>query len=201
LAAVLVMSAPAHALPSKLPPIEQCDGDPSFTDFRQKLTSAVVAADRDEFLQLLAPDVLADFGGGRGRDLFAEHIDNAGGELWMYYEQVVHLGCASIGDARVIPSLAVQFEPWADEDLTNVMVALPGVKLRKTWEEHSPEVATLNWDVVTIVPGGDVQTEVILADGRRGWLFDNEFTGASGYRFWMEKRDGQWMVTALVAGD
>lgn len=199
--AALLAPAPSKPLPRTLPPVEQCGNDPQFKAFRSKLTKAVDTANRDALLELLAPDVQADLGGGQGPAQIAEQIDNAGDELWMYYKQVIHLGCVVEGDARVIPSLAVQFDPWNEDEIATVAVALPGVKLRETPDDDSRVVTTLKWDVLQLIPGNDFQTEVVLPDGRKGWLFDSEFTTATGYRFWIEKRDGKWMVTALIAGD
>lgn len=199
LALPLVASAPA--LPRRLVPVEECGRDPGFQAFRQKLTQAVTKNDRDAFLQLLAPDVLADFGGRQGRGIFAEHIDNAGGELWMELEQVVRLGCARSGKARIIPSLTVQAEPWVDEDPDFFIVAMDGAKLRKTADLESGVIATLKWDTGKLIAGWDFQSEVQFGKGRRGWLHNHEFMVPAGYRFFIEKRDEQWMVTALVAGD
>jgi hypothetical protein len=202
---MLSFVAPASAappLPRKLPPVEQCGGDPAFNLFRQKLTRAVLRKDRDGLLRLIAPDATADFGGGQGPAAVGTTIDNAGDEYWMALQQVIKVGCARSGAARVIPSLAVQFDPWAEvEDADFLMVALPGAKLRKSPDHGSRPVARLAWDVLKIIPGGDFQTEVVLRDGRRGWLMDNEFAGPMGQRFYIEKRAGKWMVTALVAGD
>jgi hypothetical protein len=202
LVTTLAAAAPAKPLPKKLPPVEQCGGDPAFNAFRQKLTKAVLAKDRAAFLGLMGPDVIADFGGGSGPAAVGKTIDNAGDEYWMELQQIVKLGCARSGDARVIPSVTVQFEPWAElKDADYLMVAIPGAKLRKTPDHPGKVITALAWDVVTIIPGNDFQTEVVLRDGRKGWLMDNELVGPMGYRFYMEKLDGKWAVTALVAGD
>jgi hypothetical protein len=189
-------------VPRKLPPVEQCGGDPAFNTFRQKLTKSVLTKDRTGLLKLIAPDATVDFGGGQGPAAVGRTIDDAGDEYWLELQQVIRMGCAKSDEARVIPSLVVQFEPWAEvEDSDYLMVALPGAKLRKTAEHGSRPTATLAWDVLKIIPGGDFQTEVILRDGRRGWLMDSEFVGPMGHRFYLEKRKGRWLVTALVAGD
>jgi hypothetical protein len=204
LAALCVASATSAAppVPRKLPPLEQCGGDPAFTAFRQKLTRAVLAKDRAGLLRLIAADATADFGGGQGPAAVGKMIDDAGDEYWMELQQVIKLGCARSGAARVIPSLVVQTDAWAEAaDSDYLMVVLPGSRLRRTPEHDSPAIATLAWDVVKIIPGGDFQTQVVLRDGRKGWLMDSELAGPMGQRFYIEKRGGKWMVTALVAGD
>lgn len=198
----LSASAPAAPLPRKLPPVEQCGGDPSFTAFRQKLTRAVLSKDRAGLLRLIAADATAGFGGEQGPAAVGKIIDDAGDEYWMELQQVIRLGCARSGAARVIPSLVVQSDAWAQTpDADYLMVVLPGSRLRKTPEHDGPAIATLAWDVVKIIPGNDFQTEVVLRDGRKGWLMDSELAGPMGQRFYMEKRGGKWMVTAMVAGD
>lgn len=204
LAAACVVSGAGAAppVPRKLPPVEQCGGDPAFAAFRQKLTTAVLTRDRAGLLRLIAADATADFGGGQGPAAVGKIIDDAGDEYWMELQQVIRLGCARSGAARVIPSLVVQSDPWAQTpDADYLMVVLPGSRLRKTPEHDGPAIATLAWDVVKIIPGNDFQTEVVLRDGRKGWLMDSELAGPMGQRFYMEKRGGKWMVTAMVAGD
>ena len=204
--AVLWPAVPAPAappLPRKLPPIEQCGSDPAFDAFRRKLTQAVLTQDRVGLLKLVAPHAVADFGGGEGPAAVGKSIDDAGDEYWMELKRIIKLGCARSGAARVIPSLTVQFEPWAQaKGADSVGLALRGAKLRKNPEQGSRPVATLAWQVLKTLPSaGDFQTQVVLPDGRRGWLMDDELVSPTGYRFWMEKRGGRWMVTALVAGD
>lgn len=46
-----------------------------------------------------------------------------------------------------------------------------------------------------------MQTKVKLADGREGWIADDELYEPVGYRMVVEKLRGKWMITAFVAGD
>jgi hypothetical protein len=89
------------------------------------------------------------------------------------------------------------------EDPLGKFVAVgPAAELRKGPEYDSPIIARLTWDVVTATNNiGDVQTGVRLADGREGWMSDTDLYSPLGYRMVVEKRDGKWMITALVAGD
>jgi hypothetical protein len=204
--ALALLAAPGSAappLPRKLPPVEQCGGDPAFDAFRQKLTRAVLTQDRNGLMRLIAPHAIADFGGGEGPAAVGKAIDDAGDEYWSELKRIIKLGCARSGSARVIPSLTVQFDPWAEvKDADNLAVALRGAKLRRSPEPRSRPVAALDWTVVRTLPGaGDLWTQVVLPGGRRGWLMDDELVSPTGYRFWMEKRGGHWIVTALVAGD
>ena len=68
----LLVSTPATARPTTLPPIDQCSKDADFAAFIGELKRVTAARDRNAFLGLLADDVTVDFGGVSGREDFAK---------------------------------------------------------------------------------------------------------------------------------
>ncbi len=80
------------------------------------------------------------------------------------------LGCARDKGARIIPSLAIQFDPDSDEQVFEAMVVVsPGAKLRGSPEPDGPALATLSWDVVTAVdPGARLPDEGSFGRRTRG---------------------------------
>jgi len=72
LASSLLITSQSLAWPDSLRPIDQCSGDPSFAKFQDRLKRVVLKKDQKALLNLLAPDVLLDFGGGSGRKAFEE---------------------------------------------------------------------------------------------------------------------------------
>ena len=85
---ILIASA-SHALPKRLPPVDQCSGDPSFAKFRARLQQAVVKRDRKAFLAMLSPHVLVNFGGASGPKAFAENWDfdpHSNDSIWAQLE-------------------------------------------------------------------------------------------------------------------
>jgi len=206
LALALLLAVPtcAQAIPRKLPPVDQCKSTPGLGGFRDRLKQIVAKRDGKAFRVMLAPDVLVNFGGEAGPKAFADtwHLNRGNSELWPLLTQMLKLGCAGSGSSFVIPSLTDQLNPESADDIFDQMLALPGAKLRKGFEPGSDTIAMLAWDLVTSIDRkGDDQTKVRLADGREGWLFDNELYAAMSYRMVIEKRRGKWMITALVAGD
>lgn len=207
LVASFVAAVPAAALPNTLPPVDQCRSDASFVKFHGGLKQAIEGQDLTALLAMLAPDVLLDFGGGRGRDEFLKQwaFSDSGPkdlplESWTLLQTLMRLGCARSGSSRIIPSTFVQFEGEPAEN--TYIVASPAAELRVINESDAEVVATLAWDVVTIVgSGGDWQSRVRLADGREGYLFDEDLYSPLGHRFTIEKREGKWMITSLVSGD
>lgn len=206
LAAALAAASPP-APQRKLPPVEQCSGDPSFVRFRAALGAAAARRDAEALLALLAPDVTVSFGGDHGRKAFATQweLDKpATSGLWTELSTIAKLGCARVQAARVMPSLAGQFNPGDDQAAFEKMVVIsPAARLRKTRAANSATVATLSWDVVTALdaPGDGAEIRIRTARGREGWLSRHQLRSPLDYRAVAEKRKGKWMITAFVAGD
>ena len=190
---------------AKLPPVDQCSADPGFKAFHTDLAGAVTKRDGDALLKLLAPDVMVNFGGDSGREAFDKQweVRSKTSEIWPQLEIILPLGCAQVGEARVMPSLAGQFEGNDDEDVFQQMVVISDkAELRAGPEADSRVVAKLAWDVVSVIEAsGDVLMKIRLADGREGWLPAAQLYSPLDYRAAVEKRDGKWMITAFVAGD
>lgn len=190
---------------AKLPPVDQCSGDTGFKAFHASLSQAVAKRDGEALLALLAPDVTVNFGGDSGREAFAKQweVKSKASQIWPQLGIILPLGCARVGEARVIPSLAGQFDSEDDEDVFEKLVVISDkAELRAGPERDSKVVAKLAWDVVTAVEAsGDILTKVRLADGREGWLPAEQLYSPLDYRAVVEKRGDEWMITAFVAGD
>lgn len=206
LAALALSSTPADAAKLTLPPVDQCSSQAGFAEFRQSLEIAVQRRNEKALLDLLAPDVMVNFGGDSGRQAFARQwgfSQKDQSPLWAELETILALGCALHGEAALIPSLAGQFNPEDDQDLfEKVVVISDKAELRAGTEPGSKVLAKLAWNVVNSVEAsGDVYMKVRLADGREGWLPADQLRSPLDYRAVIEKRDGQWLITAFVAGD
>jgi len=202
LALLPFIPSPAAAFPQRLPPIDQCKGDASFSRFLAGLRRTVARKDRAAFLALLAPDVLVDFGGGTGPKAFEDQWKfdpTEYGNLWDQLGTMLKMGCAKDGGSRIIPSLPMQVE----QDIAfEWVVILPGAKLYKMADELSPKPQTIPWTVATVTSReSDTMTGVRLPDGREGYIPDDLVYEPVGYRMIIEKRRGKWMITAFVAGD
>lgn len=190
---------------ARLPPVDQCAGDPSFARFRADLIRTIERKDRKALLDLLADDVLVDFDGSAGRREFARawNLDRSGAAksaVWRELRTVMRLGCARIDRARVAPSLVGQL---SDADQFEKFIAMPGAKLRQTPSDRGRVIATLNFHLVTFregdAPNGWLR--VATSDGRRGYLRRDQMRGALEYRAQFEKARGRWRMTSFVQGD
>lgn len=200
-----LMALVMAAAPAKLPPVDQCSRDAGFKAFHSSLKQAVTKRDGPALMKLVAPDVLVNFGGDNGRASFAKQweVGSAKSDIWKQFDAILPLGCVRVEQARVIPSLAGQFDYDDDADVFELAVVVSAAaKLRKTSAANGDVMATLSWDVVRpIANEGETQTKVRLKDGREGWLWTKEVRSPIDYRATIEKRKGKWMITAFVAGD
>jgi hypothetical protein len=206
LALLLLAAVPVQAaLPGRLPPVEQCTGDASFTRFRTALRQGVEKKDRDRLLALMAPDVMVDFGGSSGPAEFAKQWSFDAGEygnVWDQLGTMLRMGCAPQDKARVIPSMTVQLDRFDSDELYDYVLVLPGARLLKELGVEARNPATTPWALVKVTSrSADWGTGVRLRDGREGHITDDHVYEPLGYRMTIEKRGGKWLITAFVAGD
>jgi hypothetical protein len=193
-------------MPETLPPVEQCSSDASFGQFRDRLKAVVASKDREAFLAMLAPDVVIDFGGGAGREAFADQWSFDPGEhgnVWDQLETMLELGCAEEEGAKVIPSLIVQLGPYTEEAEVDAVLVLPGARLYREVGVESSNPTTTPWSLVEVISRvADWGTGVRLPDGREGYIPDDRVYEPAGYRMIIEQDNaGNWTITAFVAGD
>ena len=189
---------------TRLPPVDQCKGDPDFARFRSELQSAVAREDADALIALMDEKVMLTFGpGGEGKDQFrAQWLSNPAerAKLWRELRDVLTLGCAVDGESRVFPSMFAQadgldgFETW---------IARPGARLRARPSAQAPVVAKLSWHVLTETGSwdGGEWIGVRTGDGRRGFVHRSAVRSPIDYRLIAERRGIDWRITYFIAGD
>ena len=198
---VCATAVPVEAGSRTLPPVDQCGGETSFTRFRTTLKQAAARKDRAALMKLVAPDVRTTFG-GQGAKAFAQGWDYSEDDTWDRLKDILRMGCARSGDARVLPSFPIQFARFAGEpDFENLELARPGAKLLEDPENEQSVIATLSWELVTAVStAGDYWTGVRLEDGREGWISDADIYHPADVHLVVRKRRGKWMITEYVYG-
>ena len=198
----------AAAAPVRLPPVEQCRDDGGFTRVRQRLESAVKARDLDGLLELMSADVRVTFGGGYGRDGFRQHWTAAPGDrerLWNELDRALRLGCAEArgGKGAAYRAIPAMFVTGDDLDGFSNWVALPGAVLRARPTAQANVVMRLPpWTVLDEVEhDGGSWIEARTPKERRGYVRTSEARSLLDYRIIFGRRDGEWRITAFVAGD
>ena len=201
LAAALVL---ASATPHVLPPVERCGGDPEFTRVRSQLVKAVAARDFRGLAALMSDDVRISFGGGLGKQAFTQRWTGSDGDrelLWKELAKAMRLGCAKAvdGAGKEDRSMPAMFVTGDDFDGFSTWVALPGAVIHSR-PKASASIRTrlAAWTVLENVEhdGGDW----IELPGR-GYVATSQARSLLDYRIVFGRRDGNWRITAFVAGD
>jgi hypothetical protein len=189
--------------PDRLPPVEQCQAEPGLSQFRADLHRAVVRKDQRALIAMLADDVEVNFGGDRGPELFAANWkfdEPVESHVWAELREALDFGCAPSGDAFVAPSFVTQFPDALDP--FDTIIARPGAWLRRGRQDSAEGRVQLDWHLATVTDDSHSDwLGVKLIDGRRGFVRRGETISPLDYRLVFEKRAGQWLITAFVAGD
>ena len=192
----LLAAAPASAaLPKRLPPIDQCNGDPSFAQFRKSLGDVAKRQDSKAFVALFAPETKKP--AGYGGDLDPNDVMPA--EEWIILETVLRMGCVRSGPKFVIPSMSYQLRRFGSGSFRKKVLALGGAELFDPYQEEHTVLGILNWDVASITNNsGDFWTGIRLPDGRTGFVSDSDLyflDQRDEFEIKFEKRKGRWMIT------
>lgn len=200
LAAALALAAGTQVLP----PVERCGGDPAFAHLRNQLEKAVAAHDLQGLAGLMSDDVRISFGGGLGKEAFTQQWAGSASDrdlLWKELAKAVHLGCAEAvdGSGKKYRAMPAMFVTGDDFDGFSTWVALPGAIVRSRPKAGTPVRRRLGaWTVLEEVEhdGGDW-----IELPARGYVSTTQARSLIDYRIVFGRRDGEWRITAFVAGD
>lgn len=206
---VFAMTSPILAEPPrKLLPVDEAAKDPSFFLFRARLLEAVAARDTAFVLGILTPDILNSFGGNGGVAEFKEQwkLDGRDSELWETLAHVLGLGGKFMGDATFhAPYISACWPEDADAFDYGAILG-ENVRVREKPDKNSAVLAKLTFDMIPVLefaPDHEEESwvKVKLQDGKVGYVSAAFVGHAVDWRAFFEKRDGQWRMTSLVAGD
>ena len=159
-------------------------------------------------MSLMSADVRVTFGGRNGREGFRQHWTSPPGErdrLWRELDRALRLGCAEAvsGDGTAYRSIPAMFVTGDDLDGFSTWVALPGAVLRTRPKPNAKAMVRLPpWTVLDEVEhDGGSWIQARTPKGRRGYVRTSEARSLLDYRIIFGRRDGEWRITAFVAGD
>ncbi len=198
--------AAAHlASIGKVRPLDEAARDPHFAAFRDTLLRIVARRDTTALLAIVAPEIKSSFGGGDGLDGFREHwrLDQPDSKLWSVLEDVLRHGGRFSGEESF-------WAPWTFLALPDTLDAFEHLIIRDSAvvvrERADPAGAVLGLLSYDIVRAGAYDPEaawreIVLGDGRRGYVSAAQVRSPVDYRAGFERRDGRWRLVILVAGD
>lgn len=205
---LLLAGAAPNAVPTRLPPVEQCADEQGFGNFRNRLTAAVAARDMTALTALMSDDVHVSFGGRYGKGEFVAFWSQTPAEhakLWRELDRILALGCAARRDGEGVEyrALPAMFVTSGALDGFTTWVALPGASLRvRPSATAKAAMRVPAWTVLDAIDhdGGD-WVDVRTPKGRRGFVAVGEVRSIIDYRLIIGQRAGQWRITGFLAGD
>jgi hypothetical protein len=182
-------------------PRDECIDQPGALAFREKLAAAVLARDADALVALSAKDIMLDFGGGAGTSELKKRLAASDQYLWKALQNLLPLGCAVGADGSLtVPWYFAQDIPL-DDPYFGMMVKGVDVPVRDAPKPDAKVIRKISWDAVEVQSDPAVFAEVKTGDGKKGYIETAKLRAIIDYRLVAEKHDGEWKLTALVAGD
>lgn len=190
-------------------PVDEAPRDPGFAAYRTRLLEAIDRKDETMLLPLLADDIRVSFGGDGGTADFQKHWKTSSPDspLWSELGTIVRSGgsFSSEGSTRMFWAPYV-YSRWPDDvdAFEYVAVVRSGVAFRNR-PDDAPATRTLDWSIVRVLDPASAADaawrHVRAADGTEGWVSANDLRSPIGYRAGFQQVNGEWRMTALVAGD
>jgi hypothetical protein len=194
-------AAPAVNGP-KLMPVDEAPQDAALVAYRNQLLEAVRRRDADAVVALVDPNIRTSFGDGGGAAELKKTLAREG--VLEDLELVLSRGGTfrGKGESRSFWAPYV-YSAWPDrhDAFQSLAVIEDNVPLRESKDPASPVVATLAWDIVTLVISEGELRQVKTADGKVGWVDARHVRSPVGYRAGFSKVAGKWRMNAFVAGD
>ena len=198
--------------PVRLAPVDDAANDPSFVAFRDELKAVIARKDAAKLFTYLASDIKLDFGGGYGGPEFHKR--------WKPFDkdtQVWKALCLVVDNGGKFPVPGGFAAPYVyaafPENLDAFEVLLVTNKdavMRTAPKPDAAIVRKLDYDILTIVKsahrpqheaGPNDWSELKDANGKRGFVLDQDLRSPIDYRAIFEKRNGKWVMQTFIAGD
>lgn len=196
--ALAVLLAAACVSGPKLPPVDEGPRDSSFVTFREHLLDAARRHDVKAVLAAVDSDVQANFEGERGMAAFLRQWtpDAPDTALFEELEHILMLGGTFDGPRFTAPYVTSRW-PRESDPMRGYAVVGSDVPMYAAQDRKGSPVATLSYDIVTLLDDGHVRT----ADGREGWVDFRFLRSPIGYRADFVRRNGEWKLASLIVGN
>lgn len=190
--AALLAALPLAAQIRRLRPVDESGRDTSLVAFLAKFREAAAQRDRAALLPMIDPDVKLGFGGDDGIANFQPD--------WDGLNRILAMGGAWAGAAFVLPYVAERF-PDSLDVFDYAAITGRGVWLRAGPSPQAERLRQMSYETVRVESQDTEWWKVVTQLGESGYVSARFVYSPIGLRAIFEKRGGQWMLRALVAGD
>lgn len=202
----LASASPAALHAARYAPRDDCATQPGWSAFRKSLVAATKAHDAQALAKLAAPDIALDYGGGNGPAELVKRLDDPETKLWQELDALLPLGCAVQGGLAAMPWVFWNVPEDIDSYSAMLVLGDDTPLLDKPLDKPGGKPsAQAGWTIVGIDPM-DFDSEakairVTTHDGTKGWIETRKLRSLLDYRLIAEPKQGQWQITAFIAGD
>lgn len=187
----------------RLPPVEECKGDPAFDTVRAEFVAAVKARDARRLASLASADVAMDEEGFyTGAERLIEMMsDERGPDFWRDLQPATEGGCSAGEIGRVLPS----FLPRLTEGDEPMIVAGAREPIRAGPSGDAKILGYARWEWVdrNFADSGPFYWHVRLRSGRIGYIRSERIYSPFSPFAEFQRRDGKWQLVMLrlIAAD
>lgn len=194
-----------QAAPARLLPVDEAAKQPEFFTYRARLQVAVAAKDVDSILAASDPNIKLGFGGEGGTESMKQNLSKPDSdELWKELARVLALGGSFRSPSAFhAPYYASNWPEVVDSFECGAIVGA-SVLVRRDPKPDSPIITRASYAIVRVLgdlPGAHGWSHIRLASGQEGYVRDDFLRGPTFLRATFNVIQGQWRMTALVAGD
>ncbi|GAC1418214.1 MAG: hypothetical protein NVSMB69_18930 [Novosphingobium sp.] len=145
-----------------------------------------------------------DYGGGAGRAELMRRLRQSGG-LWRDLATILPMGCSVEGGLAALPWFFWRI-PNSVDPTTTMLVMGDAVPLRALPKASARIVGSLNWPMVELTgksfdPAAPFARVRTRASGQDGYVETRHLRSLLARRIIAERKDDEWRITAIVAGD
>lgn len=198
--------APTSVKEARYAPRDECQKQPGWPAFHKAVVAAIRKRDAQALSKLAAPDIALDYGGGNGAAELIKRLDDPDTKLWQELDALLPLGCAVQGGLAAMPWVFWNVPEDIDSYRAMLVLGDDTTLLDKPLDKPGGKPsAQAGWTIVGIDPM-DFDSEakairVTTHDGTKGWIETRKLRSLLDYRLIAEPKQGQWQITAFIAGD
>jgi hypothetical protein len=185
-------------------PRDECAALPGWKTFRDRLGAAVASKNALALAALADRNVKLDYGGGGGRAELIRRLGQPAG-LWRDLVTILPLGCSVEAGLAALPWYFWRIPANVDPADT-MLVTGDAVPLRTLPKTSARVLASLDWPMVVLTgksfnPAANHTRVRTRAGGQEGYVETRRLRSLLARRIIAEHKDGEWRITAIVAGD
>lgn len=197
---------------TQLLPVDNASKDISFVTFREQLLNAVSAKDAAALVRMLDTNIHLSFGGQSGLKDFREmwKPENKQSKLWSELEWILKHGGDFRDEAPRTFWAPYVYSNWPErgpDPFEYAAITDADVPVYEKANERSKQISRLSYHLVRGLEGTHLREDrlpfvkIKTPEGKIGYVRSNLVRSSIDYRAGFHKRNGNWKMSAFIAGD